>query len=149
MGKLRVIVLSGFLGSGKTTFIKNVLHLAEDLRISIILNDVSEFDMDIDLVKGKSIQFKRVNDMIEMGGGCVCCTLKDDMIKEVKKIYKSKKYDYLFIEATGVSTPLPVAQAFNATEGIRKIVDIYSMITVIDAENFFINLSSDEIIKDE
>jgi len=133
MTKLKVIVLSGFLGSGKTTFIKNVLELAEDLRISIILNDVSEFDMDVDLVKNKSVQFRKTNDMVEMGGGCVCCTLKDEMIKEVKKIHNSKKYDYLFIEATGISTPLPVAQAFSATEGIRKIVDIYSMITVIDA----------------
>jgi G3E family GTPase len=133
MGKLKVIVLSGFLGAGKTTFIKNVLELADDLKISIILNDVSEFDMDIELVKSKSIKFKKTNDMIEMGGGCVCCTLKDEMIKEVKKIHKSKKYDYLFIEATGISTPLPVAQAFNATDSIKKIVEIYSMITVIDA----------------
>lgn len=71
------------------------------------------------------------------------------MIKEVKKIHKSNKYDYLFIEATGISTPLPVAQAFNATDSIKKIVEIYSMITVIDAEHFLINLTSDEVIKDE
>lgn len=102
--------------------------------------------MDIDLVKSKSIQFKKTKDMIEMGGGCVCCTLKDEMIKEVKKIAKSKKYEYLFIEATGISTPLPVAQAFNAHESIIKISEIYSMITVIDTENFLINLTSDKII---
>lgn len=99
--------------------------------------------MDIDLVHNKSVQFKKTKDMVEMGGGCVCCTLKEEMIKEVKKIHKSKKYDYLFIETTGISTPLPIAQAFNADEEIRKIVEIYSMITVIDAENFFINLTSD------
>jgi G3E family GTPase len=68
------------------------------------------------------------------------------MIKEVKKIAKSKKYEYLFIEATGISTPLPVAQAFNASEAIMKICEIYSMISVIDAENFFINLKSDKIV---
>lgn len=84
-----------------------------------------------------------------MGGGCVCCTLKDDMIKEVKKLHKSKLYDYLFIEATGISTPLPVAQAFHASESIMKICDIYSMITVIDAENFFLNIKSDQIVDDE
>jgi G3E family GTPase len=77
MGKLKVIVLSGFLGSGKTTFIKNVIENSDDLKISIIMNDISEFDMDIDLLKKKSVQFKKTNDMVEMGGGCVCCTLKD------------------------------------------------------------------------
>jgi G3E family GTPase len=97
------------------------------------MNDISEFDMDIDLLNKKAVQFKKTNDMIEMGGGCVCCTLKDEMIKEVKKIYKSKKYDYLFIEATGISTPLPVAQAFHASEAIMKICEIYSMISIIDA----------------
>ncbi len=149
MGKLKVIVLSGFLGSGKTTFIKNVIEFSDNLRIAIILNDISEFDMDMDLVKSKSIKFKKTNDMVEMGGGCVCCTLKDEMIKEVKKIHRSGKYDYLFIEATGISTPLPVAQAFHATEGMLKIVEVYSMITVIDAENFFININSDEVTKEE
>lgn len=77
MAKLKVIVLSGFLGSGKTTFIKNVIENSDDLKISIIMNDISEFDMDIDLLKKKSVQFKKTNDMVEMGGGCVCCTLKD------------------------------------------------------------------------
>jgi G3E family GTPase len=81
-----------------------------------------------------------------MGGGCVCCTLKDEMIKEVKRISKSKKYDYLFIEATGISTPLPVAQAFHAHDNIMKITELYSMITVVDTENFLINLASDKII---
>lgn len=85
------------------------------------MNDISQFDMDVDLLQKKSIQFKKTKDMIEMGGGCVCCTLKDEMIKEVKKIHKTKRYDYLFIEATGISTPLPVAQAFHAEESIMKI----------------------------
>lgn len=81
MAKLKVVVLSGFLGSGKTTFIKNIIEYAEDLRISIILNDISDFDMDVDLVKKSSIKFKKTKDMIEMGGGCVCCTLKDEIIR--------------------------------------------------------------------
>ena len=80
MAKLKVIVLSGFLGSGKTTFIKNVIEFAQNLKIAIILNDVSDFDMDMNLVKSKSIKFKKTSDMIQMGGGCVCCTLKDEMI---------------------------------------------------------------------
>ena len=105
--------------------------------------------MDIDLTQNKSVQFKKTKDMIEMGGGCVCCTLKEEMIREVKKIAKSKKYEYLFIEATGISTPLPVAQAFNAHESIIKLTEIYSMITVVDTENFLINLVSDKVMEEE
>jgi len=80
---------------------------------------------------------------VEISNGCICCTLKEDMIKEVKKLSKSKKFEYLVIEATGVSTPLPVAQAFAYTPGISKYAEVYNMITVIDAENFEKQIISD------
>lgn len=139
---LKVIVLSGFLGSGKTSLVKHILTNVEGYRVAIILNDVSELDIDVDLVKNASIKAKKHDDIFEMSNGCVCCTLKDDMIKEVKKLAKSKKFDYLVIEATGVSTPLPVAQAFAYTPGMEKFAEVYAMVTVVDAENFFKNLVS-------
>lgn len=133
---LKVIVLSGFLGSGKTTLVKNILTNGQNLKVAVILNDISEMDIDTDLVKNSSLKVKKHNDIFEISNGCICCTLKDDMIKEVKKLAKSKKFQYLVIEATGVSTPLPVAQAFAYTPGIEKYAEVYAMITVIDAQNF-------------
>ncbi len=115
-----MIVLSGFLGSGKTTLVKHILTNCEGLKVAVILNDISEMDIDTDLIKTSSLQVKKHKDIFEMSNGCICCTLKEDMIKEVKRLAKSKKFEFLVIEATGVSTPLPVAQAFAYTPGIEK-----------------------------
>lgn len=104
-------------------------------------------DIDTDLVKKSGIKVKKHEDIFEMSNGCVCCTLKDDMIKEVKRLAKSKKFDYLVIEATGVSTPMPVAQAFAYTPGIEKYAQVAAMITVVDAENFLKNLVSSEHVE--
>jgi G3E family GTPase len=89
---LKVIVLSGFLGSGKTTLVKNILTNGQNLKVAVILNDISEMDIDTDLVKNSSLKVKKHNDIFEISNGCICCTLKDDMIKEVKKLAKSKKF---------------------------------------------------------
>ena len=94
---LKVIALSGFLGSGKTTLVKHILTNKEGFRVAVILNDISEMDIDTDLVKKAGIKVKKHDDIFEMSNGCVCCTLKDDMIKEVKRLAKSKEYDYLVI----------------------------------------------------
>ena len=94
---LKVIALSGFLGSGKTTLVKHILTNTEGFRVAVILNDISEMDIDTDLVKKAGIKVKKHDDIFEMSNGCVCCTLKDDMIKEVKRLAKSKEYDYLVI----------------------------------------------------
>lgn len=94
---LKVIVLSGFLGSGKTTLVKNILTNTESKRVAVILNDISQFDIDTDIVKNKTMHIKKKADIVQMSNGCVCCTLKDDMTKEVKKLAKSKKFDYLVI----------------------------------------------------
>lgn len=89
---LKVIVLSGFLGSGKTTLVKHILTNAEQKKVAVILNDISEIDIDTDLVKGKGLHVKKQKDIVEISNGCICCTLKDDMIKQVKKIAKAKKF---------------------------------------------------------
>ena len=140
---LKVIVLSGFLGSGKTTLVRHILKNTQGKKVAVILNDISEFDIDVDLVNDHHLSVKKQKDIVEISNGCICCTLKEDMIKEVKKLSKSKKFEYLVIEATGVSTPLPVAQAFAYTPGINKYAEVYAMITVIDAENFESQLISD------
>ncbi len=89
---LKVIVLSGFLGSGKTTLVKHILTNAEQKKVAVILNDISQIDIDTDLVKGKGLHVKKQKDIVEISNGCICCTLKDDMIKQVKKIAKAKKF---------------------------------------------------------
>lgn len=143
---LKVIVLSGFLGAGKTTLVKHILSKAEGQRVAIVLNDISEVDIDVDLVKTKQLNVAKRGDIVEMSNGCICCTLKEDMIKQVKKIAKTKKYDFLVIEATGVSTPLPVAQAFAYTPAIQPYAELYAMITVIDALHFEENLISNQLV---
>lgn len=89
---LKVIVLSGFLGSGKTTLVKHILTNSASKKVAVILNDISEFDIDLDLIKDKHLSVKKTKDIVEISNGCICCTLKDDMIKEVKKLSKSKKF---------------------------------------------------------
>ncbi len=89
---LKVIVLSGFLGSGKTTLVKHILTNSSSMKVAVILNDISEFDIDVDLIKDKHLSVKKQKDIVEISNGCICCTLKEDMIKEVKKLAKSKKF---------------------------------------------------------
>ncbi len=89
---LKVIVLSGFLGSGKTTLVKHILTNAEQRKVAVILNDISQIDIDTDLVSAKGLTVKKQKDIVEISNGCICCTLKEDMIKQVKKIAKSKKF---------------------------------------------------------
>lgn len=89
---LKVIVLSGFLGSGKTTLVRHILTNTQGKKVAVILNDISEFDIDVDLVNDHHLSVKKQKDIVEISNGCICCTLKEDMIKEVKKLSKSKKF---------------------------------------------------------
>ena len=115
--KLPVTVLSGFLGAGKTTIMNQILQNREGYRVAVIVNDMSEINIDGGLMEKGGASFKRTQEkLVEMQNGCICCTLREDLIKEITALAKLGKFDYLLIESTGIAEPLPVAQAFTFTD---------------------------------
>lgn len=139
--KLPVTVLSGFLGAGKTTVLNHVLANREGLRVAVIVNDMSEVNIDARLVADGDAALNRVEEqLIEMTNGCICCTLREDLLLEVGKLARAGRFDYLLIESTGVSEPLPVAETFTfADDEGRSLGDVAmldTLVTVVDAGNF-------------
>ncbi|UXS37404.1 GTP-binding protein [Staphylococcus delphini] len=153
MGKIPVTVFSGYLGSGKTTLLNHILNNREGRRIAVIVNDMSEVNIDKDLVAEGGGLSRTDEKLVELSNGCICCTLRDDLLKEVERIVKRGGIDQIVIESTGISEPVPVAQTFSYVDealgiDLTEICRLDTMVTVVDANRFIKDYQSGDMLLD-
>ena len=152
MNKLPVTVLSGFLGAGKTTVLSHILNNREEKKVAVIVNDMSEINIDSEIVRNEVTLNRSEEKLVEMSNGCICCTLREDLLEEVTNLAKQGRFDYLVIESTGISEPLPVAETFTFADengtSLSDVATLDTMVTVVDSVNFLKDYEDAKYLQD-
>ena len=150
--RLPVTVLSGFLGAGKTTVLSNILNNRKNKKVAVIVNDMSEINIDSSIIKSEVSLNQSEEKLVEMSNGCICCTLREDLLEEVTKLAKMERFDYLVIESTGISEPLPVAETFTFSDengiSLSDVANLDTMVTIVDAVNFLKDYEEAKYLQD-